>query len=108
MSEDRRKLLSRLDEKTAVIGVAGIEYVGLPLFLRFSGAGYRVIGFDIDQAKVDKLNAVTSYLSYYGDALVAASVAHGASATADFAWAAEADAFIISVPTPLDEYRSRT
>lgn len=105
MSKHRRDLLSRLKEKTAVIGVVGIGYVGLPLCLRFSEAGYRVIGFDIDQIKVDKLNAGTSYFSHYDNELVAAAVAGGFSATANFARAAEADALIICVPTPLDEHR---
>ena len=48
-------LLKKLNDKTAVIGIVGLGYVALPLSLRYSEIGYRVVGFDIDQSKVDIL-----------------------------------------------------
>ena len=48
-------LLKKLNDKTAVIGIVGLGYVGLPLSLRFAEVGYKVVGFDIDQSKVDVL-----------------------------------------------------
>src|SRR3954469_1218098 len=48
-------LLKRLNDKTAVIGIVGLGYVGLPLSLRYAEVGYKVVGFDIDQSKVDVL-----------------------------------------------------
>ena len=52
-----RQLLTRLREREATIGIIGLGYVGLPLMLRFSDVGYRVLGFDIDPGKVDALLA---------------------------------------------------
>ncbi len=48
-------LLNRLNDKSALIGIIGLGYVGLPLMLRFAEVGYRVLGVDIDQAKIDTL-----------------------------------------------------
>ena len=105
MPDHFQHLISKLTDKTACIGVLGLGYVGLPLCLRFSEAGYKVIGFDVDAGKIEKLNSGRSYFSHYGDDLVAAAVSRGFSATADFARATEADALIICVPTPLKEHR---
>jgi UDP-N-acetyl-D-glucosamine dehydrogenase len=105
MPDEYQNLISKLTDKTACIGVLGLGYVGLPLCLRFSEAGYKVIGFDVDAGKIEKLNSGRRYFSHYGDDLVAAAVSRDFSATADFARAAEADALIICVPTPLKEHR---
>ena len=63
MSEKSR-LLDKIQSKQAVIGIVGLGYVGLPLVLRFSEAGYRVLGFDIDAAKVEQLNGGESYIEH--------------------------------------------
>lgn len=97
--------LDRISTRGAVIGICGLGYVGLPLSLRFAQAGFRVIGFDIDRAKIDALNAGRSYIGHIGDAPVAAARARGFEATGDFARAAEADALILCVPTPLGHNR---
>jgi len=94
-------LLRRLESRAAVIGIAGMGYVGLPLALRYAEAGYAVIGFDIDPAKVEALNAGRSYIGHIGDASVAAARKRRFEASGDFARAAEADALILCVPTPL-------
>jgi UDP-N-acetyl-D-glucosamine dehydrogenase len=99
------RVLQRLKEKTAVIGIVGLGYVGLPLTTRFSEVGFRVIGFDIDDTKVNALNAGRSYIEHVPAPRVAAMRSHGFEATSDFSRAAEADAIIICVPTPLDKHR---
>jgi UDP-N-acetyl-D-glucosamine dehydrogenase len=80
-------------------------YVGLPLMLRFSEEGYRVVGIDIDQAKVDQLNRGQSYIQHIDPKLIAGARARGFSATTDVAPVRQSDAVIICVPTPLDRYR---
>jgi len=87
------------------IGIVGLGYVGLPLALRFAEAGFKVLGFDIDPAKVSQINAGKSYIKHIGDAAVTLATQQGFSATADFSRAGEADALIICVPTPLNQFR---
>jgi len=98
-------LLERFTNRTARVGVIGLGYVGLPLALRFSEAGFRVIGFDIDQAKADAINSGRSYFLHIPDAAVAAARARCFEATTQVSRAAEADALIICVPTPLTASR---
>jgi UDP-N-acetyl-D-glucosamine dehydrogenase len=98
-------LLERFTNRTARVGVIGLGYVGLPLALRFSEAGFRVIGFDIDQAKADAINSGRSYFLHIPDAAVAAARARRFEATTRVSRAAEADALIICVPTPLTASR---
>ena len=52
----RNRLINKLQDKSAVIGILGLGYIGLPLLLRYAEVGYKVIGIDIDQEKVDMLN----------------------------------------------------
>ena len=95
----------KLANKTAVIGVLGLGYVGLPLVLGFAEKGITVIGFDVDVKKVDSLNAGQSYIQHIGPDRVARAVEAGKlSATADFARIPEVDVIIICVPTPLDHH----
>ncbi|MBL38628.1 MAG: UDP-N-acetyl-D-glucosamine dehydrogenase [Xanthomonadales bacterium] len=98
-------LLERLRNRESTIGIVGLGYVGLPLLLRYSEAGYRVLGFDVDPKKVEKLNAGQSYIGQFESERVAQAVANGSEATADPARIGEADSVIICVPTPLDRYR---
>ncbi len=98
-------LLKTLDDRTAHIGILGLGYVGLPLMLRFSEVGYKVTGFDIDQAKVDKLNNGQSYIERITPDIIRGALDRGFVATSDFARATEMDALIICVPTPLNKYR---
>ena len=90
---------------SGTVGVVGLGYVGLPLALRFAEAGVAVLGFDIDQAKVDALNSGKSYIKHIGNEAVALGKQRGLTATADFSRAGEPDALIICVPTPLNKYR---
>lgn len=99
------QLQARIDSKTAIVGVYGLGYVGLPLALRFAEVGLKVIGFDIDATKVDKLNSGGSYIERLVPERIQKAQRNGFEATTDFARTAEADALIICVPTPLSRYR---
>jgi UDP-N-acetyl-D-glucosamine dehydrogenase len=99
------RLVAKLADHTAVIGIVGLGYVGLPLMLRYVDAGFRVIGIDIDPEKVEKLNRGQSYIERIGPSAIAAARSRGFEATTDFARAAEVDALIICVPTPLNAFR---
>ena len=101
----KKQLIEKLSGKNAVIGVAGLGYVGLPLSLCFSGSGYKVIGFDVDSSKVDAITTGKTYIKHIPDTDIQRAVAAGFEATTDFSRAAEADALIICVPTPLDDHR---
>jgi UDP-N-acetyl-D-glucosamine dehydrogenase len=95
----------KLAEKSAVIGILGLGYVGLPLLLSYTARGHRVIGFDIDQKKTSQLLAGKSYIEHIPSQPIADGVKAGLiDATNDFSRASEADALIICVPTPLDKH----
>ena len=98
-------LTQRLKDKSARIGIVGLGYVGLPLALRFSEAGYAVTGLDIDPDKVKALNAGQSYIAQIPAARIAKAVQQRFKSTADFAAAKDCDALIICVPTPLGKHR---
>lgn len=98
-------LIERLNVKQSVIGILGMGYVGLPLALRYIAVGYKVVGFDIDEAKVTQLNAGESYIEHISASSIAGARANGFRATTDFSEARDCDALIICVPTPLDKYR---
>src|SRR6267154_3234895 len=88
------------------VGIIGCGYVGLPLALRFAEAGHKVTGFDTDPAKVSMLNAGKSYIEHIQQTKIQQFVnSRHFSATTDFSKLKEADAIIICVPTPLNEYR---
>lgn len=109
-----------LDEKAAMVdrkpeffkgaqlkvAVIGCGYVGLPLGLRFAEAGHRVVGFDVDQGKVEKLNAGQSFIGHIPGAKIQQYVrSKHFSASGDFSKLAQMDAIVICVPTPLDQRR---
>lgn len=98
-------LVTKLKNKTGVIGILGLGYIGQPLMLRYSALGYKVIGFDIDVEKVTELNQGHSRIEHISDAKVAEAVKNGFEATTDFSRASECDALILCVPTPLNKYR---
>ena len=101
----KQHILNRITDKSAVIGIVGLGYVGLPLMLRFAEVGYKVLGFDIDQSKVDALMAGRSYIEHISAESIAEARERGFEATTDFARAPEADTLIMCVPTPLNKYR---
>jgi len=99
------QLVKKLNDRSAVISVIGLGYVGLPLMLRFVEVGYRVIGIDIDPEKIERLLRGESYIEHIASKVLAAAREKGFDPTTDFSRIAEADAVIICVPTPLNKYR---
>ncbi len=98
----KEALLQRLENKTALVGVIGLGYVGLPLAVEFASAGYRVVGVDPLAHKVEQLNRGTSYIPDVPTPRVAALVQAGLlRATTDYEELRKADAVLIAVPTPL-------
>jgi UDP-N-acetyl-D-glucosamine dehydrogenase len=96
------RLLNRIEARTAIVGVIGLGYVGLPLLAAFHRAGFPVIGFDVDPAKVLSLHRGENYLQHLGSRLAADMVEAGHfDATVDTDRLGEADAVISCVPTPL-------
>jgi UDP-N-acetyl-D-glucosamine dehydrogenase len=101
----KEDLVKRLENKTAIIGIVGLGYVGLPLMLRYVDEGYKVIGFDIDQSKVNILSAGKSYIEHISNGSIAKAIDLGFHPTVDFSFAKKVDALILCVPTPLNRYR---
>ncbi len=100
------ELIAKAKDRSAIIGVAGLGYVGLPLAVEFAEAGYRVLGFDVAGGVVDDIMAGRSHIQDVPSASVAALVDAGRlSATSDGRRLAEADAISICVPTPLSKTR---
>ncbi len=104
--DNKQRLLDLISERKAVVGIVGQGYVGLPLALTFTESGFRVIGFDLDQAKIAGLNNGESHIKHVGAERVAKAVTDGGfAATSDFSRLAECDAILICVPTPLGRHR---
>jgi UDP-N-acetyl-D-glucosamine dehydrogenase len=99
------KLLARIRKHTATVGIIGLGYVGLPLARTFSARGFRVLGFDIDAAKVEKLRRSESYIGHIDDKIIGEMRANRFDATTSFERLAEVDAIIVCVPTPLTDAR---
>jgi UDP-N-acetyl-D-glucosamine dehydrogenase len=98
-------LIARFKSRESVIGIVGLGYVGVPLALRYSQVGYKVIGLDIDPAKADKLNRGETYIEHIASSRIQTMVEEGFAATTDFTRVAECDALIMCVPTPLNKHR---
>ncbi|NNG67943.1 nucleotide sugar dehydrogenase [Caldanaerobacter subterraneus] len=98
------ELLDKIESKKAVIGVIGLGYVGLPLAVEKAKAGYKVIGFDIQEHKVEKVNNGINYIGDILDGDLKEVVERGRlTATNDYAFLKDVDAVAICVPTPLDK-----
>jgi len=103
---NNNELLRRIDKRELVIGVIGLGYVGLPLAVEKAKAGFRTVGFDVQDEKVDKVNTGQNYIGDVVDEDLAELVKAGKlSATTDFQQIAESDFIAICVPTPLDVYQ---
>ncbi|MFT7553002.1 MAG: UDP-N-acetyl-D-glucosamine dehydrogenase [Rhodothermales bacterium] len=99
-------LLTKIRNKTARIGVVGLGYVGLPLIWTFHREGFQVVGYDIDQSKVDHITAGTSYIKHFGvERMRKLSASNHCEATTDFSRVPEADVLLLCVPTPLNAHR---
>lgn len=100
-----KDLLEKLNKRNATIGIIGIGYVGLPLLIRYASVGYKVMGFDIDQSKINYIEVGRSYIDHIPDEKIKKSTDAGAEITTDFSRIAEVDGIILCVPTPLNKYR---
>jgi UDP-N-acetyl-D-glucosamine dehydrogenase len=100
-----RERLERIESRKAKVGIIGLGYVGLPLSLLFSEAGFAVTGFDIDEKKIKDLEAGRSYIFRIAADEIQSARSKGFSATTDFSRLSEQDAIIMCVPTPLTEHR---
>jgi UDP-N-acetyl-D-glucosamine dehydrogenase len=99
-------LKTKLENKSAKLGVIGLGYVGLPLAVEKAKAGYNVIGFDVQQIKVDMVNKGENYIGdVVSEDLQEIVEAGFLTATSDFSRIAELDCVSICVPTPLDRYQ---
>ncbi|MBI1400832.1 nucleotide sugar dehydrogenase [Hyphomonas sp.] len=101
-----RTYVARAQKRDLCIGIMGLGYVGLPLSEAFLSAGFRVLGFDIDSAKIDALTSGKTYIAHIPDQRIAAMMATGRlEVTSDEGRLAAADALLMCVPTPLNIHR---
>ncbi len=99
-------LLKKIDNKEIVVGVVGLGYVGLPLAVEKAKAGFKTIGFDVQQSKVDMVNKGINYIGDVVDDELKKLVESGMfKATCDFSFIKDVDFVAICVPTPLDEHQ---
>jgi len=106
MNQTATNLLSKITSHSAVVGIVGLGYVGLPLAIAFADKGFAVLGFDVDERKVDAIGRGESYIKHLDGGRLESVVSAGKlTATTDFARLAEPDAVLICVPTPLTPQR---
>jgi UDP-N-acetyl-D-glucosamine dehydrogenase len=99
-------LLNKIKSKEITVGVVGLGYVGLPLAVEKAKAGYKTIGFDVQDRKVEMVNQGVNYIGDVVDSELKDLVEKGLlSATCDFSFIKDADFIAIAVPTPLDQYQ---
>lgn len=105
-NEMKNNLLEKINNKSAVVAVIGLGYVGLPLAVEKAKAGYKTIGFDIQESKAQMVNEGHNYIGDVVDVELEDLVKKGLlSATTDFSIVEDADFIAICVPTPLDQYQ---
>ena len=103
---NKEALLNRIHNRSAVIGIVGLGYVGLPLAVESAKSGYRVIGFDVQEEKVNMINNGINYIGDIVDSELKELVnKEMLRATRDFEFIKEVDIVLICVPTPLDKYQ---
>jgi UDP-N-acetyl-D-glucosamine dehydrogenase len=104
MSDTKAQAIEKFAQRTAQVGVLGLGYVGLPLVVVFAEAGYRVLGFDVDEEKVALLNRGISYIEDIPSQRIAPFISSDLfTATTDFRLLEQCDTVSICVPTPLNK-----
>jgi len=100
------QLKNKIEDRTAVLGVIGLGYVGLPLAVEMARAGFKVIGFDVQAKKVEMVNEGHNYIGdIIDDDLTRLSASGRLLATSDYSFLEQCDCISICVPTPLDIYQ---
>lgn len=106
MKNIKETLIKKIENHEIVVGVVGLGYVGLPLAVEKAKAGFKTIGFDVQQEKVDLVNQGHNYIGdVVDDDLVKLVNAKQLSATSDFSFVNDVDFIAICVPTPLDSHQ---
>lgn len=106
VSSSCQTVIDSIKDRSCTVGIIGLGYVGLPLIDAFTNAGFRCLGFDVDDSKVDSLKNGKSYIKHIGDEKIAAWLQKDLfDATADMSRLSEPDALLICVPTPLNDAR---
>ena len=109
MNDIKEELIKKIDSGTLIAGVVGLGYVGLPLAVEKAKAGFKTIGFDLQEAKVKMVNNGHNYIGDVVDSDLEKLVRSGMlSATSDFSFVKDVDFIAICVPTPLDPTNSQT
>jgi UDP-N-acetyl-D-mannosaminuronate dehydrogenase len=102
----KTNLLEKINNRSAIVAVIGLGYVGLPLAVEKAKAGFKTIGFDVQKSKVDMVNMGKNYIGDILDNELSEIVNKGfLSATEDISFVKDADFITICVPTPLDKYQ---
>lgn len=102
----KNDFLKKIQDKSVRVGIIGLGYVGIPLALEFCEQGIKVLGFDIDEKKVELLNNGLSYIKHISSEKIKNAVkTEYFAATNDFKRLKEVDAILICVPTPLNHNR---
>jgi len=102
--KNKKNIINRINNKSAVIGIMGLGYVGMPLALNFINSGFKVIGFDIDSKKIEKIKKKKSYIWSISSKNIDNAISKGFEVTADFSKIKNTDIIIVCVPTPLTKY----
>ena len=102
--KNKKNIINRINNKSAVIGIIGLGYVGLPLALNFINSGFKVIGFDTDSKKIKKIKKKKSYIWSISSENIDNAISQGFEVTADFSKIKNTDIIIVCVPTPLTIY----
>src|ERR1700739_4630753 len=98
-------LRTKIECRTARLGVVGLGYVGLPLAMLYARAGFRLMGFDVDASTVSCLNSGRSYIQRILPEEIQQLRENGSEATSHYVNVRDMDAVMICVPTPLNEHR---
>ena len=102
----KEELISKINTRTAVVGIIGLGYVGLPLALRYAEVGIKVIGLDIDSHLVEQTNSGISLIDHISSSSIEDAVKKGLlEVTTEYSCMNKCDALILCVPTPLNNHR---
>jgi UDP-N-acetyl-D-mannosaminuronate dehydrogenase len=95
-----KKIIKNIKDRNYTIGIIGLGYVGLPLIIRFCEEGFKTIGFDVDNEKINMLNSGLSYIKHI-DSKKIKKISNNFYPTTDFGNISKVDSILICVPTPL-------